>query len=73
MADKCPFKVGDYVIYKPSLRGYGLQEGDFLVPGRAYRIERVDKEAYLVIEGEHHPGGGLYWTEFEKASDTEVT
>ena len=69
MTDKCPFEVGDYVVYRPSLRGQGLQEGDFLVSGQKYRIEKIDKNAYIVIEGEHHPGGGLYWTEFEKTNN----
>lgn len=64
MPDKCPFKVGDSVIYKPSLRGRGLQEGDFLVPGRRYKVERIDKGLYVMVKGENHPGGGLYWTEF---------
>lgn len=73
MTEKCPFKAGDYVCYKPSLRGHGLQEGDFLVPDQNYRIERIDKDAYLVIEGECHPGGGLYWTEFKKADDKKTT
>ena len=72
MADKCPFKAGDWVIYKPSLRGRGLQEGDFLVPGQKYRVERIDKGVYVVIQGEHHPGGGLHWTEFEKASEVQT-
>lgn len=66
-----PFKVGDLVRYTPSTRGVGLDvmsppEGK-LVPGRTYRIERVEKESYLVVEGYRHPGGGLYWTEFSRA------
>lgn len=65
MTDECPFRVGDWVVYRPSLRGRGLQEGDFLVPGHRYRIERIEKDLYVVVEGERHPGGGLYWTEFE--------
>jgi hypothetical protein len=65
-----PFKAGDIVRYAPCSRGAGLDvmsppEG-VLVPGRAYRIERIEKDSYIVVEGYRHPGGGLYWTEFTK-------
>ncbi|MEI8140615.1 MAG: hypothetical protein WCI03_12200 [bacterium] len=73
MINECPFKVGDWVCYKPSIRGRGLQEGDFLVPDRNYQILRIEKERYVVVEGEDHPGGGLYWTEFIIAERTGST
>ncbi len=65
MINKCPFKVGDWVSYKPSLRGRGLQDGDFLVSGCKYLISEIKNNVYVVVEGESHPGGGLYWTEFK--------
>lgn len=64
---KCPFKIGDKVIYKPSDRGYGLIDGKRLEIGCEYRIEKIEKENYIVVEGYRNPGGGIYWTEFEKA------
>ncbi len=68
----CPFKVGDVVIYRPSTRGLGLEimaspEGK-LTPGHRYVISDIQKENYIVVEGYKHPGGGLYWTEFQLAS-----
>lgn len=65
MTDECPFKTGDWVIYKPTPRGYGLIDGKRMVPGKAYRVEAIEDKVYVVVEGYKHPGGGLYWTEFE--------
>ncbi|MFA6135146.1 MAG: hypothetical protein WC869_14125 [Phycisphaerae bacterium] len=67
--DKCPFKPGQYVVYAPSQRGYDLEDGVRLESGKRYRIERIEKGCYVVVDGYHHPGGGVYWTEFEKAQD----
>ena len=64
---KCPFKPGDYVIYKPSQRGYNLIDGVRPEIGRKYRVLEIERDNYIVIDGYQHPGGGLYWTEFEKA------
>ena len=36
-----------------------------LIPGTAYRIVEVQKNVYVIVEGYHHPGGGIYWTEFK--------
>lgn len=66
MENKCPFKVGEWVVYNPSFRGRGLQEGDFLISGHRYKVRKIDENLYVSVEGENHPGGGLYWTEFEK-------
>jgi hypothetical protein len=66
---KCPFKPGDYVIYKPSQRGHDLDDGVRLEIGRKYQVMRIEKENYVVLDGYQHPGGGLYWTEFEKAGE----
>lgn len=67
-SETCPFKAGDTVVYRPSERGRGLVANtDFatLVPGNRYKIVRIVRGAYLVIEGfENSPGSGLYWTEF---------
>jgi hypothetical protein len=65
---ECPFKVGDTVVYRPSDKGWGYEvmHAEPLVPGKEYVISRIDKGVYVVVQGYTHPGGGLYWTEFEK-------
>jgi hypothetical protein len=69
----CLFKQGDFVIYRPSRRGHGLDDAGLLEIGKTYRVERIEKENYVVVEGYRHPGGGIYWTEFAMASDTHTT
>jgi hypothetical protein len=69
MNDKeCPFKVGETVIYQPTKRGRGLIIMTALAAlkaGGSYKIARIDRGNYVVIEGfENAAGGGLYWTEF---------
>ena len=65
----CPFEVGQYVIYRPSSRGMALDvmasPSKNLIPGTRYRIADVVKGCYVLVEGYDHPGGGIYWTEFE--------
>lgn len=68
---KCPFRQGDWVVYKPSARGHAYDDDDLLEIGKAYRIERIENSDYVVVEGYWHPGGGIYWTEFEKAADLQ--
>lgn len=68
-----PFKPGDEVVYTPSKRGFQM-DVNFpgaarLEPGKAYRVKAIQDEAYVVVEGYDHPGGGLYWTEFTRAAD----
>jgi len=67
---RCPFRVGESVVYRPSDRGLGLEvmalPSQRLTLGKTYRIREIQKECYVVVEGYDHPGGGLYWTEFEK-------
>lgn len=67
--NRCPFHVGDTVVYQPSSRGHGLDamasEEGRLVPGRSYRIMEIQAEDCVVVEGYHHPGGGIHWTEFK--------
>lgn len=69
--DKCPFKAGDTVVYRPTLKGRGaiiMTELAALKPGGQYRIVRIDEGVSVVVEGfENAVGGGLYWTEFELA------
>lgn len=66
--ERCPFRVGDIVIYKPTVRGRGyiiMTDLAKLIPGEKYKIARIDDDNFVVVEGfEHSPGGGLYWTEF---------
>jgi hypothetical protein len=66
--EKCPFKVGQTIVYRPSNRGHDLDanspESKKLKIGAKYVIARIDKECYVVVENYTHPGGGIYWTEF---------
>ncbi len=66
MKEKCPFKIGDMVIYNPSRRGYDLVDGERLEIGKEYRVSMIEQDSYIVAEGYDHPGGGIYWTEFEQ-------
>ncbi len=65
---KCPFKVGDTVVYRPTRRGRStliMTDLRALRPGNKYKIVRVVNDVYLVVEGfESSVTGGLYWTEF---------
>jgi hypothetical protein len=65
---KCPFRVGDLVIYKPSSRGRGriiMTDLSRLIPGEKYKIFRIEDDVYVVVEGfEHSIPSGLFWTEF---------
>jgi hypothetical protein len=67
----CPFKAGDDVVYRPSRRGGCSEvmssEAERLVPGLRYRVKEIQAGEYVVVENYEHPGGGLYWTEFELA------
>jgi len=69
--ERCPFEIGDYVVYCPSARGQALEvmasASQRLVPGKRYRIRAIQNECYLIVEGYDHPGGGLYWTEFQRS------
>jgi len=62
-----PFKVGDYVVYRPSdrTRGYTVMDDQQLVVGQRYRVAEIQKDAYVRVEGYNDPAGGLYWTNFE--------
>ena len=71
--EKCPFKVGDTVIYKPTHDGRGkiiMTDLSALEPGRKYKVVRVEKGSYVVPEGfENSVTGGLYWTEFTSSPE----
>lgn len=66
---RCPFLVGDCVVYKPSNRGIDLDVmssmSERLIQGDVYRVTKIEDGLYVVVDGYSHPGGGLYWTEFE--------
>ena len=67
--ERCPFKAGDLVVYRPSDHGFAAEvmgsATERLVPGHVYRVARIEGEKYVVVEGHNHPGGGLFWTEFQ--------
>lgn len=71
MKDICPFKKGQTVTYRPSSKGLAHEamssDSDRLLPGKSYRIAEIQKDRYVLVEGYTNPGGGLYWTEFQKA------
>ena len=66
----CPFRPGELVTYSPSDRDRGylvMTEYVNLKRGGTYRITRIDKDFYLVLEGfEKAACGGLFWTLFSK-------
>jgi hypothetical protein len=38
-----------------------------LVPGNTYKVVKIVRDVYIVLEGfENAAGGGTYWTEFER-------
>ena len=65
---KCPFSIGDCVVYLPSRHGHGqcvmFSESGQLIPGEKYLIEDIAKEIYVVVNGYKHPSGGIHWSEF---------
>ena len=68
----CPFRAGELVTYSPSDHDLGhlvMTEYANLKRGGTYRIARIDKDVYLVLEGfEKAAGGGLFWTLFSKVA-----
>jgi len=57
------------VVYRPSSLGQGktvMTDLKNLRAGERYKVIRVEKEAYLVLEGfDSSPTGGVHWTEFD--------
>jgi len=70
----CPFKPGDWVIYRPTKRGHDLDVmtnvHDQLERGERYRVSKIERGDYVVVENYKHPGGGIYWTEFVPVTKT---
>jgi len=68
--EKCPYSVGQRVIYQPSQRGKDFDvmssASDRLIPGNEYQIESIQNGIYVLVMGNKHPGGGIYWTEFKE-------
>lgn len=66
--ERCPFKVGDKVVYKPTDKGWNAEANASvkLIPGAEYLISQIQNDYYIIVEGYVHPGGGIYWTEFKK-------
>lgn len=66
--ERCPFQIGDIVVYRPTLKGRGsiiMTDLSALKHGEKYKVARIDEGLYVVLEGfENAVGGGLYWTEF---------
>jgi len=65
---QCPYKVGQRVVYRPSQRGLDSEvmasPTEKLIQGKTYVISSIEKNLYLEVQGNTHPGGGLFWTEF---------
>ena len=71
MADQCPFKVGDIVIFthqsgKIDFPGeYGIPKVGQRVKITAIYREQSSGAVFIRWEGgENSPGGGIHWTEF---------
>lgn len=65
MAEECPFRAGQMVTYKPSVKGWGYRLPDEnLVPGQEYLVREIAGEVYVIVEGYNSVGGGIHWTEF---------
>ena len=66
--EKCPFKVGDTVVYRPSNKGRRsivMTDLVTLQQGNKYKVARIEDDVYIVPEGfENAIPCSLYWTEF---------
>jgi hypothetical protein len=65
---KCPFQIGDKVIYTPSSKGIALEVNSpptqRLKVRELYTVDAIIDGVYVVVVGYNHPGTGLYWSEF---------
>ncbi|ADN01647.1 hypothetical protein [Spirochaeta thermophila] len=72
MGSKCPFSVGDEVIFVPSERTKGWYQQIFelmgLIPGRKYVIKKIVEDTYLYFDNNI---GGFPWTDFKKPGEKE--
>jgi hypothetical protein len=63
MSEKCPFKVGDMVMYRPNIKSNNSGTSKMLLQeGRSYKIAQIKNDVYVVVEGDFSMG--IYWTEF---------
>jgi len=69
MANDCPFKVGDRVIFAPDARTKGWQGETFerygVHEGGIGVIVRIEDGQYIWLEGDR---GGFHWQCFKKAT-----
>jgi hypothetical protein len=69
---RCPFSPGQRVIYLPSQKAKDADAmtslSEKLTPGSIYIVKAVSHDVYVTVQGYSHPGGGLYWTEFQQAT-----
>ena len=71
MDGECPFRAGQVVIYKPSVKGWGSRLPDEnLVPNERYLVREIADRHYVLVEGYSSVGGGIYWTEFVAAEES---
>ncbi len=70
--ERCPFREGDLVVYKPSRKGRDLDvmsaAAEKLTEDAVYRVRTIQNHMYIIVEGYTHPGGGIHWTEFRRAN-----
>jgi hypothetical protein len=65
MAEVCPYRPVQTVIYRPSAKGWDCRLPDQrLEPGKEYVVREIVKDVYVVVEGYNSVGGGLFWSEF---------
>jgi len=71
---KCPYAIGESVMYAPSAKGLGYALPDEnLIAGKKYIIESIVKDAYIIVVGYNSVGGGLHWTEFKSVQVAPTT
>ena len=66
--NKCPFKVGDMVVFKPSEHWIGWNQVVPLEIGKSYKvigIKEFQGEKCLMVEGCSIPDWYIYWREFQ--------
>jgi hypothetical protein len=72
MQNKCPFKVGDHVVFAPSKRAIGWTWASFdsmrLKPGDVGTVTRISQEEYLYLDDER---GGMHWECFKGLNELE--
>ena len=68
---KCPFKVGEIVIFSPSDHCRGWHQESFerlrIYPGYKGRITRIEKGKFIYLDDDK---GGFNWIEFNKSAES---